>query len=422
MSARRQSGAVSLFVVIFSMLLITVITVSFMRLMMTEQRQSADNELAQSAYDSAQAGVEDAKRALLRFQNICNTTTDPNECARLSDQLSQCDPAVPASCVILNDSSTCNQALKIGNIAVTKEGSGVDTGKGEVMVQQNEGVDAALDQAYTCVKIQMQTKDYILNVAEGQSQLVPLVSRQSFDTVTIGWFSAKDLSDPSAAVTPKSSVALTEKDTWGVNTPPVLRAQLMQFSNRFTMSDFDFVPSVSGATQSNTNSVFLFPTSTAGTSSGTFTGLDNRKRDENTDPSRKPLTGVRCEANFNASDYACLMSLRLPVPINGSAANRTAFLLVTPYYNATSVQIRLSNGVPLANESNLVRFQDVQPVIDSTGRANDIFRRVEARVDLANMNVIFPDATIDITGNLCKNFSVSPQASTYATTNTSCTP
>jgi len=401
-SNNKQSGAVSLFVVIFAMLIITVITVSFLRLMMADQRQASDNDLSQSAYDSAQAGVEDAKRALLRYQEICASSA--SECATLSAQL-----VTPE----------CNAAVRIGDVVNPSDESGGNASQtGEIKVQQTESStsDQALNQAYTCVTIQLETPDYIGSVTAGQSQLVPLVGANTFDTVTINWYSREDVTsaDGKTVLSSSNDHIFTPTSTWNTNTPSVMRAQLIQFGSSFTLSDFDMV-NASG--ESNMNTVFLYPTSGATTTSAPFAGLDIRKTSPTDDPDPDQPTdtprAVKCQSSVSAGGYACSMSLTLPTPINGG--NRTAFLRLTPFYNATHYQVVLSNG------ASTVNFKDVQPSIDSTGRANDVFRRVQSRVNLYNTDFPYPDGTIDVTNNFCKNFGVSDTPDTYTATNT-CTP
>ncbi|MNT89909.1 hypothetical protein D3C72_2307220 [compost metagenome] len=53
-----------------------------------------------------------------------------------------------------------------------------------------------------------------------------------------------------------------------------------------------------------------------------------------------------------------------------------------------------------------VPFDGVIAKIDATGRANDLFRRVESTVELEPINFPYPEAAVDISGNLCKNFVV----------------
>ena len=62
-----KKGAASMYVVVIAALLFSVLTVSFIRIIVSESLRTANSELAQSAYDSALAGVEDAKTALMKY-------------------------------------------------------------------------------------------------------------------------------------------------------------------------------------------------------------------------------------------------------------------------------------------------------------------------------------------------------------------
>jgi hypothetical protein len=397
-SNSKQSGAVSLFVVIFATLLITVVTVSFLRLMMNDQEKASNNDLSQSAYDSSLAGVEDAKRVLLRYMSVC-AQEGQAACDALATQI---------------DEVGCNNALRVGDVVSSGDVNGGDAEQtGEVLIQQSDsGSDSALDQAYTCVTISLLTDDYVGSLSADESKLIPLVGKSpdgstDFDTVTVEWFSVDDLSQSGSGTYSVdlpgagTSQPLLAEASWPTNRPSVMRTQLMQFGDAFTLESFD---TMTPSGQSNANTVFLYPTSAVTASSYNIGTQDTRKITGETPPdsrSNTPLR-VRCATSLSSGGYACRAVLQLPTPIGGG--ERTAYLRLTPMYNASHFRVTLTkSGAP-------VQFNGVQPVVDSTGRANDLFRRVQSRVDLIDTSFPYPDAAVDVTGNLCKDFGVTDSA------------
>lgn len=383
-SANRQSGAVSLFVVIIAMLLISVVTIGFLRLMLNNQQQATNSDLAQSALDSAQAGVEDAKRALLK-------------CVKAGPG---CDVSKFAQC-----NAALADVVDSGSVAPGKDSSSV----GEIKIQQTTSStdDTVLQQAYTCVTVQLNTDDYVDNMSPNASKLIPLVGvGGSFNTVTVEWFSLDDIGTGGTALDAGVSGSQPLEDDWPINRPPVLRTQLMQMSDNFTLDSFD----ATSSGQSNANTVFLYPQLRAGGIASTpLTPINLIDRDVRADGAGKdpipdtsndsPLP-IQCRNNLASGGYACSASLRLPEPIGGTAATRTAYLRLTSFYNSTHFRVTLSNdNVP-------VQFNAVQPAVDSTGRANDLFRRVQSRVNMYDTSFPYPEAAVDVTGNFCKDFSV----------------
>ncbi len=390
-NSNKQYGAVSLFVVIFAALLITIVTVSFVRIMIQNQQQASTTDLSQSAYDSAQAGVEDAKRALIRYQTICNDSTNAAACAAVQTQI---------------NSSTCNTAIKtLSDVVVSG---------GEIKVQT--GNINALDQAYTCVKVNLDTIDYLGTLSANEANIVPLVGVGSFDTVQVQWFSSKDISsDKNFQVDlqkPTEGVPLLTQDSsasnfWKSNRPSILRTQLIQFGgNGFTLSDFN---NKNSAGESNANTLFLYPSGITGTVSSVIDTRVFGDRDIRRTPTGAPLP-ITCSGNLSAGGYACTVKLTLPTAIG--AGERTSFLRLTALYNKTNYRITLLNStVPPPNN---VLFNAVQPEIDSTGRANDLFRRVQTRVELIDVNFPYPEATVvETEGNFCKDFRVTDKTADY---------
>lgn len=377
-----ERGGASLFIVIFAAMLMTIITLSFIQLMLSDQRQATATDLSQSAYDSAQAGVEDAKRLLL-FQKSCQgSATTP--CAQATQAI---------------NSREC-YSVKWGL-------TGDASSRGETTVERSAsagvGDDTALDQAYTCVKVTPDTDDYKGGLlTDGSSTLVPLKGLTSFNTVELSWADKSNVGGVAAAIpygNSTGSTILPAAAAWNPATPAMMRAQLVQTSGAFTLADFD----TENAGKSNANTLFFFPTTTGSTVSGF--ALDERRNPST--PAQPQPQRVTCKPDLKLDNYACSVRISLPDPIGGDKDSRAnAFLRLSSVYVGTNFQVRLFNG------ASLVKFDNVQPIIDSTGRANDLYRRVETRVELS-ADVTYPDAAVDVRGDLCKNFMVTDAPAGY---------
>lgn len=372
-----KRGMSALFVVIFASMILSLIAVSFTSLMIREQTRSTDDEQSQGAYDAAVAGAEDAKRVILE----CEAGSGPSQaqaCLALEDNPQSCDTVIQA-------------------------GIAGSSGDDEILISSNASGDGEeLNLAYTCVKIQRNTDDYLGSLAQhDDTKMVPLTvaAAASFNEVRISWFSPKD-SDTSAPST-AAGYPLEQRTNWPIDRPPILRAQLLQYP-RNNLSAAGFFNDSPYA-----HTVYLYP-KTAGTTAADFT-LDGRRT------STDPVQQVRCSPSFSVvTGYACQTTLTLPTAGPITSANREGFLRLTSIYGGAHFKVELLNS------GNPVDFDNVQPRIDSTGRANDLFRRVESRVEFTSDYDVYPRATVDITNNFCKTFFVAADPGDYA--DGGCTP
>jgi hypothetical protein len=194
------------------------------------------------------------------------------------------------------------------------------------------------------------------------------------------------------------SKILPMQSDWKYNTPPVFRAQLIDGSGSFKLSDFD--------NDSRSSALFLYPSS-VGLNSFSFSN-------SRLSPSEPKL--VKCSNDLASGGYSCKAQLSLGRYIPG---NSSTFLRLGASYNKSSYRVKLIDS----SSNMVVKFDSVQPEIDSTGRANDLFRRVLVRVELTDLNFPYPDMAVDIFGNFCKDFMVTSDVSDYASANVdSCRP
>lgn len=356
MNRLQQRGGVSLFIVIFTMLIITIVTVSFTQIMTRNQKQATANDLSQRAYDSALAGVEDAKRTLVALQQAC-TSGSNEECNNLKNAVNS------------DDCDTLDQA---GISGTSKNG-----------VYQETRVGALSDnQAYTCVKIDTKTANYEGFLGADESTVVPLVGDENFNRVKITWFTHEDSGQSDGDQTVKLYSGMPDlppQSVWGSETPSLMRAQYIPGSVSTSSLDGN-----GGA-----KTAFLYPSSV-----GVDVSLNAFTRRNNNIGTLSPSPISCTDYNLTVAAGSCSATLILP------GNTQRAYLQLTALYNATHFTVELYRG------ATHVDFDGVQPKVDSTGRAAELFRRVIARVKVSGVSLPYPNASVTTKGNFCKDFSL----------------
>jgi hypothetical protein len=355
-------------------MLLTIVTIGFIKLMIMDQRQSSNNDLSQSAYDAALAGVEDAKRVVRAAQtgNI-------------------------QAAGVLSGPINCNMVAASGVVG--------GSSSGETIIKTGTDAGKKFDQAYTCVKITMKSQDFIYKSIEEKSQIVPLRATGSFNKISIEWYRRDDESNLNGANAANTEIStsgdLPAKSNWNANSPQLMRVQLINPGSTFNLAALDST----GVTS------FLRPNvlrSDVASQNGTAVSgkISDHPRSTDGNEHNNGTSVVSCSKTFKFSgEYSCKAVIDVDeIP----AGSETAFLRLLPIYKGGSVKISLQK-----TDGTIVNFDGVQPIVDSTGRASDLFRRVEARLQIGD-DFAYPNNAVELKNSLCKDFSVSGGGSATA--------
>ena len=386
-----KRGGVSMFLVVVAAMLISLMGASFLRTVLRDQTNATNQDLSQSAYDSAMAGVEDAKRFLNIYNKTCKYGAyDAVKCPQMENVLR---------------SPSCNM--------MNTAGIGAASGETKIQTTSSAGVAGAteLDQAYTCVKITRETNEFLGKAELNESKMVPLQSTKPFNQVKISWHSKEDLSNPNNTAinytgsgVSSSKYLLPSVEEWNkqsgnnTNRPAIMKAQFIGAISTNNPTDLD--NNAFSSSQGNGLNEMLYYPRTVGSSS---IGLPTTRRSGSS--STTDFSSVKCETNLNTVVYACsvIVNIGFTMPANQTRA----YLRLTPIYTASNFKVELFNG----SDPATVPFDGVQPKVDSTGRANDKFRRVESRLEFFTESMNLPQYAVTLEGSssssLCKNFWVS---------------
>lgn len=373
---KTKKGVASLYVVIFATILFGVITLSFIRIILSESIQSSNDDLSQSAYDSALAGVEDAKIAVNKYYQCINNGGSKADCDYSTLFDDKCDND--------GDGFGLAQYLYLGYT------------NGEVLVQESASGNNS-EQAYTCVILQDVVDDYRSTLtSDTRTKVVPLgVGSNRLGNVKyveFAWYSDVngtkfDHLDHNGKFNERGSETV----------PPTISLTLLSVPATFSINDFN------NSTDEHYSTMVLLPSNKVGDDTangsrgdGDFAGgsaVNNISASQirdagNSDKDNKPFE-MKCTHD---SDFACTAWLEVSGLLY---AGGNAMLIVSlPYGDiVTDFAVTLYDGA-----RNRIQFEGVQISVDSTGRANQLVRRVETRLDPADVFFPYPQYELELTG------------------------
>ncbi len=392
-SKNFKKGGVSIFIVIVVGVLVSIMSASFLRLMFRDQEQASKLDLSQSAYDSAQAGVEDAKRFLRIFRSACGSSgTGSFE-------------GVTYNCNAMRDAIQNESCYTLAT-------AGIGNANGETIIQTNSGSggassrDADLNQAYTCVKIRMNTADFLGRTNDGAPSVINLKGATAFNRVRIRWHSRENMTNGNnialdSLSNPSARPNINAQNWRNQNRPAILKAQF-----------YGYIPG-SGGSSSNMDTPYpddgngasemlFYPTNSASALSSNVSNMPTVRRNESSSQATTDYTFTKCSDRMdaNSNTYACETTVNIGRNVNPSDV---LYLRLTPLMNDSNFKVELLNG------DTVVDFAGVQPKVDSTGRANTQLRRVESRIGFNDTNFPVPLFSAQTESNeepICKEFSV----------------
>ncbi len=419
---KTKKGMASLYLVAFTTLLLGIVTMSFARVMISEKREASNSDLSQSAFDSALAGIEDAKTAIIMYE-ICLNKTD--------------DDSVGSNNVKCGDVKTwMTNSFKTGYCDAVKKILNNDPGAtGEVEISEK------LNQAYTCVPIANDAPTYrsVLN-EDTRSRVIPAKIEKAADGssqydkvvgIELQWFTPESNADAQESVrymiadaTAANPIPLLSKEAAMDNidgkAAPILTFELFQTDSSFTMAELDL------NNENNTGTdhamIMLYPNDTeANGEKGTFVSAQNLLDASN----KSNQAALNASLNYgdsvvpkivscgyrNSGEARCRATIQFPATYNGGARAEQTFLFrVSLPYGSPQTDFSIKPCLEIIGEecTKYANFTGAQYIVDSTGRASTLYRRIIARIETAP-KFIFPEYAIQVSGNnstIEKNFWV----------------
>lgn len=340
--AKTKRGSASLYSVVILMMFISVVVVGFITLMIPVIRRADRFNHSESAYESAMAGVEDAKYAIRYYKACKDGTKSGTTCNSVKNAFA-------------SHSQDCSFMRETGLFTTETEGD-------EIKIGSTVSGSRAFDQAYTCVNVNLNADDYVGTLEQGKpSRTIPLrtTNNGSAKYLRLSWFTNENLNGGTVSA---------NKYLVSSKTPSSLRVEFAYHNaSGGVVKALALSPSTSG-----THSI-----GGMGSWSSSPYGIEC-----NTDP-----TAYRCYVDIEITDFLATAS--------SAASGFDPLVRVVLMDGKTATDFSLS---VLDGSNKRIPLNGIQALIDVTGRSGTAYRRVQARLETDGADLLFMNYALSITG------------------------
>lgn len=255
------------------------------------------------------------------------------------------------------------------------------------------------DSAYTCVLIDISPNSFVADLeANGRAVLIPLRTNAGYDNVRVEWH----ISNGETTYNLRGDSSFPPVSEWG-DAPALLRVQTFRARNTSSASVDDWRTTNSAGNGQHDISMFVPPLQ--GGAQSAVIGSPNIFTNANINANDRTVATPYCVASVEEGGYVCSVTLAV---IGNPGGNWSNYLNIRSLYKDTTIRVTANSG------NNPVEFNDVQALVDVTGRANDIFRRVETRIPITSVSEL-EDFAVVSADRVCKYFAVTDDPSDFAT-------
>lgn len=346
---KNQTGLASIVVVFVLVIVLSLISIGFTKIINRGTQSSTNSQLAAAASAAAQSGITETANYIKNHRDVALSATD----------------------------CKANLTLGLGPI--------------------NASFGASSNTKYTCLLADKTPPNLQYQKLPPYKSLVVKLEDNSGLSITKLMFSWQSTDRTKNKFVPSGLGTKLFDETYWTSDPqnyaPLLRVSLYPI----------FSPDTNLAnTKSNTKTFFLYPQ----------TGSQGNISLIHYTSSAGGLSAVNCNATgsgtfIGATDgYDCSMIIdTLP---NSPSAPSAYYAQITPLYDQTNIQIRANNA-----NNTVTKFKDAQAVVDVTANSGGASKRLQARVDISKGTTInpddnaIPDNALRSAATICKRLVVS---------------